>query len=298
MKKPLILVIIIAAILIAAFGIFKYLGGYPVGFEDGRVLVKKYYCSDVCPAYGHWNTVYFGIENKEKCDTIGGKSIVDPAWRGFEGCAPQEDDDTKSQVYENQYIKVGIPSGWNFSEATRTIQDQSYDKNTGKTTLIGAPRVEKTGAVNVMKGSYILYINPQAGQASGIKGGRFNEISGGAPSADAVMTDPPSPPCGTSETFPAVTGHPRVDLHVGPQDKQAWCNVPSNGKTVWYFSYITDTNGSYFNYYKESEALSFVITMAYNSKDIDSFPVKGSATLNTILNEMTNIVKTLELKQK
>lgn len=200
------------------------------------------------------------------------------------------------QAYENQYMKVTIPPEWNLAEVTRTIQDQSYDKSTGKTTLIGAPRVAKTGAINITKGNYILHINTQASQASGVTGGRFAEISMGAPSVDAVVTEQPSPPCGTSENKPATLNHPRVDLYVSSEDKQSYCNIPSNGKTVWYFSYITDNNGSYFNYYKEGEALAYVITMGYNSKDVNSFPLKGSTALNSILNEMTAIVKSLEIK--
>lgn len=207
----------------------------------------------------------------------------------------------KSRIYENQYMKVTISGDWKLTEATRTIQNQSYDKTTGKTTLIGTPIVEKTGAVNIIKGNYILYINTQASQTSGIAGGRFGEIAGGAPSADAVVIDPSGGgQCGVSETHPAFAEHPRVDLYIGSQDNQdrPWCAVPSNGKTVWYFSYITNSNNSYFNYYKEGEARGYVITMAYNSKIVNNFPVKGSTTLNSMLNEMTTIVKSLEIKQK
>lgn len=213
---------------------------------------------------------------------------------------PTPTPNSQSRIYENQYIKVTVPAGWALSEATRTIQNQNYDKNTGKTTLVVPPITEKTGAVNITKDAYILYINPQAGQASGVEGGRFAEIAGGAPSADAVVIQQPSPPCGKSEIHPAILDHPRVDLYVGPKDNDGkpYCQVPTNGKTVWYFSYITNSNNSYFNYYKAGEVLSYVITMAYNSKDINSFPVKGSAELNARLDEMTGIVKSLVIKQK
>ncbi len=88
MKKPLIIVILVTIIVALLFAGFSYLGGYPVGFKNGRFLVKSYFCSDVCPTYGHWNTVYSGIKNEADCDKIGGRSILDPAWGGFEGCAP------------------------------------------------------------------------------------------------------------------------------------------------------------------------------------------------------------------
>lgn len=208
----------------------------------------------------------------------------------------------QGQVYESQYLKITVPAGWVVTEPTRTVQDQSYDKNTGKTTLIGPPVVEKTGAVNIEKGNYILYINTQASQASGVTGGRFAEIAMGAPSADAVVIDQPNE-CGTSEVNPGLAnGHPRADLYISAKDKQQWCTVPSNGQTVWFFSYIADqTYGGkgYFNYYTKGQGpTGYVITMAYNSKDVNKLPVKGSKELNQALNDMTNIIKTLEIKQQ
>lgn len=194
----------------------------------------------------------------------------------------------RPSVYENEYLKISVPEGWTVKEAVQTAYNQ------------GKPNSQPNpAAVNIIKGSYILYINVQASQASGVEGGRFAEIAQGAPSADAVVTEQPSPPCGTADVIPAILDHPRVDLYVNAEDTQnkAWCRAPKSGKNVWYFSYITDTSGGYFNYYNSGQALGYVITMAYNSKDADSLPVKGSMELNSALAEMTNIVKTLEIKK-
>lgn len=203
-------------------------------------------------------------------------------------------------VFENDYIKFVVAEGWQLTEATRTLQDQEYDKNTGTTIKIGEPKTTKTGAVNITKGKYILYINPQAGQASGVEGGRFGEIAGGAPSADVVIVEHPSPPCGTEVVGESSIPIPgavltRHDLYISSEDKQDYCAAPTNGKNVWYFSYLTTAAGGYFNYYKEAP-LGFVITMAYNSKDINSFPVKGTPELYTHLRDMGNIVKTIQFK--
>lgn len=179
---------------------------------------------------------------------------------------------SESKVYENKYMKFTLPAGW--------------------AVTLGAD----SSAVNIIKEEYILYINTKAEQASGIDGGRFSEIAIGAPSADAVIATHPSDPCGFSENFSTLVGQKRIDLYVNNKEKQDWCASPSNGETVWYFSYITGSTGGYFNYYKAGEPLSFVITMAYNSKDVNKLPVRGSATLNARLNEMTSIVKTLEIK--
>ena len=202
-------------------------------------------------------------------------------------------------IFENQYMKITVPTGWRLTEATQTIQNKNYDKNTGKITLIGPPVVQKTGAVNIIKGNYILYINPHAQQVSGIVGGRFGEISGGAPSSDAVNIAPFDFPasCGISESTQKTHGSSkyfRVDLYVSVKDKTDYCKVPTNGKTVWYFSYFT-ADGGYFNY-NPGGITSLVSTIAYNSNDPNKFPIKGSAELNAALDEMTIIVSSIQVK--
>lgn len=199
---------------------------------------------------------------------------------------PPANPQNQGTVYENQFMKVVIPAGWKATTAIKIVYNGNVEEKSAN-----------LAAVNITKGNYILYINVQASQASGVEGGRFAEIAMGAPSADAVVTQQPNPPCGALESHPALLDHPRVDLYVSTQDKKDYCNAPTGNKTVWYFSYITNSNNSYFNYYKNGEAPPFVITMAYNSKDVNKFPSKGSAELNTTLGEMTNIVKSLEIKQ-
>lgn len=183
----------------------------------------------------------------------------------------------QNAVYENQYMKVVLAPGWTAKRPRRT-----------------------PGAVNIAKGNYILYINTQASQASGVEGGRFAEIAQGAPSADAVITEYPTPPCGKGESKPAFDGHTRVDLYVSKDDakSQAWCNAPSSGATVWYFSYITDTAGGFFNFYVPGQNRALVVTMAYRAKSVDSLPIKGSTELDSMLSEMTAIVNSLRIKRK
>lgn len=183
----------------------------------------------------------------------------------------------QNRVYENQYMKVDLLPGWTAKNA-RSIP----------------------AAVNITKGNYILYINTQASQASGVEGGRFSEIAMGAPSADAVVPVQPSPPCGKAETGSAFDGRTRMDLYVSKADlkSQSWCNAPSGEATVWYFSYITDAAGGYFNFYVPGQGRALVVTMAYRSKNVNSLPVQGSIELNSMLSEMTSIVSSLKVKKK
>lgn len=201
-------------------------------------------------------------------------------------------------VFKNAYMQVTVPEGWTLTEATQTLQDQRYDQLTGKTVKVGEPKTTKTGAVNITKGKYILYIHPQASQASGVDGGRFAEIAMGAPSADAVVIEQPNPPCGTEKTSPVKVGWTRHDWYVSGTDKKVeYCAVPSGSAAVWYFSYVTDVKNGYINYNSQGSLPGWVITMGYNSKTVNSLPPQNSPELITALTEMTDIVKTLELKQ-
>jgi hypothetical protein len=122
----------------------------------------------------------------------------------------------------------------------------------------------------------------------------------GAPSVDAVVTVQPSPPCGTAESTPVFDSHTRVDLYVSKADakSQEWCHAPSSAATVWYFSYLTDAAGGYFNDYVPGQNRALVATMAYRSKDVDSFPAKGSPELASVLSEMTSMLNSLKVKRK
>ncbi len=176
-------------------------------------------------------------------------------------------------VYSNQYLTLTVPAGWKLTEAT------------------------KIGAVNLTKGNYILYINPRVSQASGVEGGRFEEYAGGSPSVGAVVVYHPGGPCGTSDTYTLslnATTTRRTDFYIHSRDKTESCATPTNGQTVWYFSDV-GLGINYYNISHYSGPVGWVVTMAYNSTTIDSFPVKGSADLDQALSEMTNILKTLTI---
>ncbi len=174
-------------------------------------------------------------------------------------------------TFENAYMKVTIPANWT-----------------------ATPALNGT-ALNIIGGKYILYVNSQAYQASGVQGGRLSEITQGAPSADAVEKARPQNDCTPTEKFAAYSDKYRYDLYVGPASNKEVCNIPANNATLWYFSYVT--NGGPFNYYSASSNKGYVITMSYNEKDINKLPAKGSTELTNALNQMTDILKSLTLKQ-
>src|SRR5260370_7560942 len=187
---------------------------------------------------------------------------------------PQQND--QNTVYENQYMKIVLLPGWTATRPRRI-----------------------PAAVNITKGNYILYINTQASQASGVEGGRFAEIAMGAPSVDAVVTLHPSPPCGTQESTPVLAPYTRNDLYVSKANSkpQDWCNAPSSGATVWYFSYITDAAGGYFNYYVPGQNRALVVTMAYRSKNVISFPCKATTDLTSVLSTIPSLANSFTINR-
>ncbi len=130
-----------------------------------------------------------------------------------------------TRVYGNEFFRISLLSGWDVEPAG------------------GAPN---TGAVSIRKDKYILYVNPRAQQASGVEGGRFSEIAMGAPSADAVITEHPVPPCADPVNGGVFGDWQRKDLYVDSATTASWCNKPVPGKQVWYFSYITTETGGIF----------------------------------------------------
>lgn len=65
---------------------------------DGRDIEVYYFCSDVCPDYGHVGIRFTGIKDTPSCCAIGGIPLLDPAWGGFEACVPAEIDPQVSWV--------------------------------------------------------------------------------------------------------------------------------------------------------------------------------------------------------
>jgi hypothetical protein len=197
------------------------------------------------------------------------------------------------KLYENDYIKITIPSGWVAKAANRS----SYFP------CSSAPGCQSKTApdpasLNITKGNYILFINARAGQASGVEGGRFEEYAGGAPSVDALIIDHPGGPCGTwTDTAISVNSEqlPRRDYFVSPSDNQGDCRKPTVNKTLWYLS-VVGGGINYFNVPNFSPAAGWVVTMAYNNKGINSFPEKNSPGLVAMLSEMSDMVSTLTIK--
>lgn len=69
-------------------------------------------------------------------------------------------------VYEDDRIRVAIPDGWTLSKPTETFMS-----------VPGTWKTDTVPGALLTKGKYKLYLLTHHGQASGVEGGRFGEIS-------------------------------------------------------------------------------------------------------------------------
>lgn len=174
---------------------------------------------------------------------------------------------TSGRRLGNPYLTMTVVSGW----AVRPSSDQT---------------------LNLIRGKYLLSINPIFTHASGVIGGRFGEIVGGMPSVKAVAGDVAQPPgaieCaqwpGEQMTVTSTTS--LRNLYTDSSKVGNGCVFPSTGRPVWFCSYFSG---------KASEG-EYSITLAYRTADVNSLPRKGSAELTRVLGEAVTMLKTLHLK--
>lgn len=196
-------------------------------------------------------------------------------------------------VYENEKLSITIPTGWTASEVITNVDS----KSDGATTELNP------AAVNITNGKWILYVNVDASQASGVEGGRFAEIGMGAPSVDAVVLVEPGE-CGKQTKTAAFDNYTRVDLTISAADGREACAAPTDGLTHWFFSYLTSPGNGYFNDYVPGQNPGLVVTMAYDTRllqttdVVNALPVAKSPTLMAALKEMTDIASTLKIKNR
>lgn len=170
-------------------------------------------------------------------------------------------------VIDNRYLTITILRGW----TVRPSPDQRLD---------------------LIRGQYVLSINPIFAHASGVEGGRFSEIVNGMHSVDAVMLNVDQPAggfeCAQRVTAEAMDSTALVlgNLYTDSKKTGSGCVFPSSGQSVWFGSFFSG-NGP---------GGEYTITLDYDTTDVDALPKKGSPTLKRTLLEVTAMLKTLRLK--
>jgi hypothetical protein len=216
-------------------------------------------------------------------------------------------------VYEDDRISVAIPDGWTLSKPTGVF-----------TTVAGVSSTQIVPGALLTKGKYKLFLLTHHGQASGVQGGRFGEISDYvSPWLDANST------C-ASYIHPAQTkitaklsrvdnfydtAHPDVQFTAPKRPRK--CGAPSAPGVFWYGSYFQQTCpalanspedtdcGGYFLYFPDLEgkratemdaSTEMTFSLTYDTTNPTTVPRQGDASLQQMLDEASAIVKSIIYK--
>jgi hypothetical protein len=172
------------------------------------------------------------------------------------------------RLFDNPYLTMTILRGW--------VIESSADQE-----------------LNLVRGKYLLNIDPVFTHASGIEGGRFSEIAEGMPSLDAVMKNVDQPANGTecalypSASLKITKEIAMNNLYTDSSKTGNGCVFPSSGKAVWFGS-LSVGNAP------ESE---YTIKFFYSTDNVNTLPRKGSAELTQMLTEVVAMLKTLHFKR-
>jgi hypothetical protein len=216
-----------------------------------------------------------------------------------------------SSVSSNQTPAVAQNVMPNSTNATspKAVASTFTDENLSINVLPGWTAKQSTvaalpEAVNITKGNYILYINPLFGHASGIEGGRFTEVVSGMPSLDLVMANVEQP-SNASDCASVTYGDLIVtntlkltDLYTNSLKQGAGCVFPSGNQPVWFGAYANGTADTIFGRTSVAGSTTndFVITVAYNTNNVNNLPKKNDPVLNQTLTDVVTMLKTLRLR--
>ena len=174
---------------------------------------------------------------------------------------------TAMPEFENQYLRIRISHGWTMA----ATEDQT---------------------LNLVRGKYLLSIDPIFTHASGIIGGRFAEYASEKQSIKAVMANVDQPAGGfecakmPSDAVMVSADLSLSNLYTDKSKVGNGCVFPSGGHPVWFGSVFSGPGS-------ESD---YSITLTYSSNEVDSFPSKDSVELRRVFGEVKEMLKTLQLK--
>jgi hypothetical protein len=212
------------------------------------------------------------------------------------------------RVYEDDRISVAVRYRWS-QMSTASADD------TG-----AGVRREPIGAA-FSDGNFAIYLLTHWGQASGIEGGRFNEIAYWvAPWANLEQMEPciPFVEEATTKVTDALS---RVDLYFDTKKASAAaladCGNPSIKAVLWYGSYFTQrcpahastlcADGGFFLYFpslahthdepQDVDHGQMAFTLTFRTANPDQLPRKGDPSLQVFLNRASKVVAAIRYKR-
>ncbi len=236
------------------------------------------------------------------------------------------------KIYKDDRIHVSIPTDWSYTPSTaferlvsvaKAAESPAGWSSTPATVVAsGDATFEFPVGVTLIKDAYILSLITHAGQASGIAGGRLDEIAGISLS---LPVGPYTTGCSdfVSRSTKVSDSLERVDLyvdadHATPEMKNA-CSISGGEGMIWYGSYFTqscpsgqdcrgaDYNGYFLNYflltgtkppfgnYNQGQMAFGLKIKAKSSTDL---PNKNDPKLQKMLQEVSKIVASASYVQE
>ena len=170
----------------------------------------------------------------------------------------------KSRTFSNQFLTITILPGWTARPAEPTL--------------------------DILRGKYILSINPIFSHASGVTGGRFPEIAARMASVDAVMRNVDQPAggweCSEGDRTIVTSTLSGSNLYTDKSKSGNGCNFPLGLQPVWFGSFFGD----------RSVVSDHTITLSYDTTDVNKLPKRGSQELRAVFHDVVAMLKTLSLK--
>jgi hypothetical protein len=170
---------------------------------------------------------------------------------------------------------TGILAGQTSPHDNRKF-DNPYLTITISREWIASPSADRT--LKLVKGKYLLAINPVFSHASPVEGGRFSEIVADMPSVDAVMRDVDQPASGAecaldhSDALKVTKSISLGNLYTDASKTGNGCVFPSSGEPVWFGAVPSG----------EAPESEYTIKLSYRTADVNSLPKKGSADLTLV----------------
>jgi hypothetical protein len=152
--------------------------------------------------------------------------------------------------FDNQYLKIRLSSGWTVAASGDQV-------------------------LKLVRGKYILSIDPIFTHASGIEGGRFSEVAGGKQSIDAVMANVDQPASGfecaqtPADAIAVSQSISLANLYTDSSKVDNGCVFPSSGRPVWFGSVFSGPGS-------ESD---YAVTLTYATNEVNTLTSKDSVEL-------------------
>lgn len=196
---------------------------------------------------------------------------------GLSACKTTQVSTPYSTVYQHEQFEISIINGWTTQKA------------------------EFSNALNVVKGKYILYINPNF---SPLFDNPLQAIGTGAPGADLFWETNFDANCASSENKTIVNGLVRTDFYTLTND--ADCKTAEDNAAHWFFAYVHGSSDSYtvkpaeINATTPGKNQKVVITMTAKPMDnlpmLTDMPLAKDKELKKHLADMSEMVGTIKFK--